>query len=74
MISGASVGIAAGVSRSRTIRRTHSDSGPLKSVTNTPDAPEILVERVKAQRFLAQSGTYDEVFQKYNDAMTAALS
>lgn len=43
-------------------------------LSNTPEAAEILVERVKAQRFLERSGGYDEVFQKYNDAMTAALA
>jgi len=39
---------------------------------SSPDAPEILVERVKAQRFSAASGDYDGFVQKFNDMMFAA--
>lgn len=39
-----------------------------------PDAKEILVERVKAQRFSSSSGeeTYEKFFIQLNDRMTAA--
>ena len=43
--------------------------GLLKS---SPDAPEILVERVKPQRTAEASGSYDGFFQKFNDTMFAA--
>ena len=49
-------------------------SETMRLLTDTPDAAEILVERVKAQRFLERSGGYDEGFQKYNDMMTAAFA
>ena len=38
----------------------------------SPNATEICVERVKAQRFAEASGGYDAFFQKFNDAMVAA--
>lgn len=37
-----------------------------------PEATEICVERVKAQRYAAASEKYDEIFKTFNDAMTAA--
>ena len=43
-------------------------------LTTTPDAHEILVERVKAQRFAEQSGDYDGFFKKQNDFITAAMA
>ncbi len=39
-----------------------------------PDATEICVERVKAQRFAAESGEYDGFFKQMNDALTTARS
>ncbi len=39
---------------------------------NSPATEEVLVERVKQQRFAEQRGEYDGFFQKFNDAMTAA--
>ncbi len=36
----------------------------------TPDANEVLVERVKSRRFAEANGNYDEVFQSYNDMMS----
>ncbi len=41
---------------------------------DSPDATEILVERVKAQRFAAANGDYDAFFKRYNDAATAAAA
>lgn len=41
-------------------------------LTNTPDAPEIVVERVKSRRFAERSGGYEAFFQQMNDAMMAA--
>ena len=38
----------------------------------SPEATEICVERVKPQRFAEAGGNYDEIFKKFNDAMTAA--
>ncbi len=43
--------------------------GLLKS---QPDADEILVERVKPQRFAAESGKYHEFFNTFNERMIAA--
>ena len=37
-----------------------------------PEAMEICVERVKAQRFAEQSGGYDAFFKNFNDAMARA--
>jgi len=39
---------------------------------NSPDADEICVERVKAQRFAEANGGYDSFFTKFNDMMFAA--
>ena len=41
-------------------------------LTNSPEAVEICVERVKPLRFAEASGGYSEFFQKMNDALTAA--
>ena len=41
-------------------------------LTNSPDALEICVERVKPLRFAAGGGDYDAFFKKFNDTMTAA--
>ena len=38
----------------------------------SPDAPEILVERVKSRRFAEANGGYEDFFQKMNDMMMAA--
>ncbi len=46
----------------------------MRLLTDTPDAAEILVERVKPLRFAERSGGYDEFFKNYNDAMAAALA
>ena len=45
----------------------------MEIVTQSPDAPEILVERVKPLRFAARSGDYDSFFKQFN-ASTAATS
>ena len=37
-----------------------------------PDAPEILVERVKAQRFAEKSGNYEAFYQKFSETMERA--
>lgn len=39
---------------------------------SSPNAPEILVERVKSRRFAEANGGYDGFFQKINDQMSAA--
>lgn len=49
-------------------------SETMRLLTDTPDAAEILVERVKPLRFAEKSGGYDEFFKHYNDAMAAALA
>ena len=41
-------------------------------LTSSPGAAEIVVERVKAQRFAERSGNYDTFYQKFNDTMMAA--
>lgn len=38
----------------------------------SPDATEIAVERVKAQRTAEASGGYDVFYKAFNDAVTAA--
>ncbi len=38
---------------------------------NSPDATEVLVERVKPLRYAEANGGYDEFFKKFNDAMSA---
>lgn len=38
----------------------------------TPDAAEILVERIKAQRYAEQSGSYDAFFKTMNERVSAA--
>ena len=45
--------------------------GLLKSA---PDAPEILVERVKSRRFAEANGTYDGFFTQMNDLMSAVMT
>ncbi len=47
-------------------------SETMKLLKETPDAPEILVERVKMQRFAEKSGNYDAFFEKFNDTMAKA--
>jgi uncharacterized oxidoreductase len=39
---------------------------------NSPDATEIIVERVKPLRFAAASGDYDAFYEKFNETMAAA--
>ena len=39
---------------------------------NSPEANEILVERVKRQRFAEARGEYDAFYKQFNDMMTAA--
>ena len=39
---------------------------------HSPNATEILVERVKMQRFAERKGEYDAFYTRFNDAMTAA--
>jgi uncharacterized oxidoreductase len=41
---------------------------------NSPDATEILVERVKPLRFAEKNGGFDAFFNKFNDGVTAAMS
>lgn len=47
-------------------------SETMRLLTDTPDAPEIVVERVKSRRLAERSGGYDDFFQQMNDAMFAA--
>jgi len=44
----------------------------MQLLENQPNATEICVERVKAQRLAAENGGYDGFFKQFNDAMTAA--
>ncbi len=44
----------------------------MRLLTETPDAPEILVDRVKPQRTAEASGKYDTFFKAFNDRMFAA--
>ena len=39
-------------------------------LSSQPDAAEILVERVRAQRFSEANGSHDTFFQTFNDAMS----
>lgn len=39
---------------------------------NSPEAVEVLVERVKRQRFAEARGEYDAFYQQFNEMMTAA--
>jgi uncharacterized oxidoreductase len=41
-------------------------------LTNSPEATEILVERVKPLRFAEARGGYDGFFKTFNDGMVAA--
>jgi uncharacterized oxidoreductase len=41
---------------------------------HAPDAPEILVERVKPLRFAERNGGYEAFFEHFNDQMTVALA
>ena len=43
-------------------------------LTTTPDATEILVERIKPQRFAERSGDYDGFFKKQNDTIAAFMA
>ena len=44
----------------------------MRLLTDNPDAPEILVERVKPQRTAESSGHYGEFYEKFNDTMGKA--
>ena len=44
----------------------------MQLLEDQPNATEICVERVKAQRLAAENGGYDGFFKQFNDAMTAA--
>ena len=44
----------------------------MRLLKSSPAATEICVERVKAQRLAGANGGYDELFKRFNDAMTAA--
>ena len=41
-------------------------------LTNSPEATEICVERVKSRRFAEANGGYDDFFKTMNDAMSAS--
>jgi uncharacterized oxidoreductase len=41
---------------------------------NSPDASEILVERVKPLRFAEKDGGFDAFFKNFNDGVTAAIA
>lgn len=41
-------------------------------LTNSPDAVELCVERVKPLRFAESNGDYDAFFKNFNDAMTVS--
>jgi uncharacterized oxidoreductase len=41
---------------------------------NSPDASEILVERVKPLRFAEKHGGFDALFKNFNDGVTAAMA
>ena len=41
----------------------------MRLLAESPDAGEIVVEKVKAQRFAERSGHYDEFFKQFNDRM-----
>jgi uncharacterized oxidoreductase len=41
---------------------------------NSPDATEILVERVKPLHFAEKNGGFDAFFKNFNDGVTAAMS
>ena len=43
----------------------------LDILNRAPDATEVIVERVKAQRFAEARGGYDAFFTQFNDAVTA---
>ena len=45
----------------------------IRILTDTPDATEILVERVKPLRFAEANGGYDGFFKTFNDGMAAVL-
>lgn len=47
-------------------------SETMRLLTDTPDAAEIVVERVKPQRTAESSGNYDTFFQNFNGAMAKA--
>lgn len=40
-------------------------------LSSTPDVTEVIIERVKPQRFAEASGEYDTFFKRMNDALTA---
>lgn len=45
----------------------------MRILTDTPDATEVLVERVKPLRFAEANGGYDGFFKTFNDGMAAVL-
>ena len=45
----------------------------MRILTDTPDATEILVERVKPLRFAEANGGYDGFFKTFNDGMAAVF-
>jgi uncharacterized oxidoreductase len=45
----------------------------MRILTDSPDATEILVERVKPLRFAEANGGYDGFFKTFNDGMAAVL-
>ena len=47
-------------------------SETMRLLTDTPEATEIIVERVKPQRTAEKSGDYDGFFKTFNDRMFAA--
>lgn len=42
----------------------------MQILQTTPDVKEVLVERAKMLRFAEANGTYGDLFQSYNDAMS----
>ncbi|MFY0574252.1 hypothetical protein ACN28S_07755 [Cystobacter fuscus] len=46
----------------------------MRLLQTSPDAKEILVERVKPQRFAEARGQYDVFYKNFNDALTKARS
>ena len=44
----------------------------MKLLKDNPNAPELLVERVRMQRFAEKSGNYEAFYEKFNDTMAKA--
>ncbi|AFL90371.1 short-chain dehydrogenase, teichoic and lipoteichoic acid D-alanine esterification [Terriglobus roseus DSM 18391] len=47
-------------------------SDTLNFLRDNPDAPEVIIDRVKPLRFAAQGGDYDIFYKTFNDRMIAA--